>query len=374
MELKKIRTWLWNHKWVIFLVGFVIRFIPTFLGRKYIDFKKYRYPLAEGLSSGDWLYCDLPYNHTPLYPYLSGLMFYLSPANKVWEGVFIRLPMVFGDLLVIWLIYQLCLQFKKEKIAIWAMLIYALNPISFWEIRNSHWDGMTSLFFLISVLLVARQKHFQSGLVAGIGVLLKQFPVVILGILLFKERKLTPPIIAGMGLTLIVIAGFLPFLLKCPESFFEGVASHPLWRASTGGGTPSGSFGSLASFAYHLHLPYAKKIWMILFAAALFVPAFLAKKENYYLFTGLVMVVIGFFTFDVHRQLYLWALPFIVILTLEQKKIVPFVLLLISYYLTKVKPEWYFGALQLFTAGWYYVLFLRGLLNKANDQGTLTSS
>ena len=59
------------------------------------------------------------------------------------------------------------------------------------------------------------------------------------------------------------------------------------------------------------------------------------------------MVVLAYFTYATHRQLVVWALPFMIVFSLERKSYFPLVLVALGYAIRVAKPDWYFGIVHL---------------------------
>lgn len=340
-------------------IGFALRFVATFFSSTAPDYVGYRLPIAQCISEGNWLYCDCSYNHTPFYPYLSALMNLLSGGNALLQSVLITFPLALGDALVPIAIYFLFKSFKNEKLALTAGIVYALNPLSIIEVGIAHWDGFTTFFLLISLIYMNRDKMIPSGVAAGFGVLLKQFPLAVVLISFARDKNFKNALLLGITTVGVVLLGFLPFILKCPDTFVQNLLSHPLWRgvASTGVG-----IGTVKSVFQNIGMPFPKMVWLGLFAAMLAIPFFKTNQKNYMAYAAIVLVTLGYFTFVTHRQLIVWCLPFLIIYTLEKKAYIPFVLVFVGYAIRIIKPDWYFGLVHLGVGAWYYVAFFKELV------------
>jgi hypothetical protein len=335
-------------------VGFLARFISSFFALVAPDYVYYRLPIAQCISSGQTLYCDCNYNHTPLYPYLSGFLDWLSPANEYIQVMLITLPLTIGDALVPLLILLIFQQLGHERTGIMASIIYALNPISIIEVGLAHWDGMTTLCFLVSLYYLHRNEWKLSGIAAAFGTLLKQFPLAILLIAFVRDKKFWRTTWMGLIIVGIVLIGFLPFLINCPETFIQNLLGHPLWK---GAASEKVGIGTVKDLFGHLYIPSPKIIWLILFVGLIGVPALRTNERNYVFYTALVMVTLAYFTYVTHRQLVVWALPFMIALCVDMKKYWPLVVVAIGYAIRIIKPDWYFGLIHLGIGVWFYYQF-----------------
>ena len=97
----------------------------------------------------------------------------------------------------------------KGNLALPAAAIYALNPISIYEVRLAHWDGLTALGMLAGLYALAAGRTKVSGVLSGLGALLKQFPLVLLPIAALKERNFRTIAWMTAVASVIVVAGFV---------------------------------------------------------------------------------------------------------------------------------------------------------------------
>ena len=262
------------------------------------------------------------------------------------------LPAALGDALIAIALYVLLKKLDKGNLALPAATIYALNPISIYEIRLAHWDGLTVLGMLAGLQALAAGRTKVSGALSGLGALLKQFPLVLLPIAALKERNLRTIAWMTAVASVIVVAGFSPFLIACPEKLIASISSHPLWNGEAPGGV---GVGTVQQLFEKLGVPQPKVVWASVFFLLLGYPALKANEKTYFHFTGLVMVVLAYFTYATHRQLVVWALPFMIVFSLERRAFFPLVLVALGYAIRVAKPDRYFGIVHLVAGGWYYV-------------------
>ena len=347
----------------IWLAGLIIRLIminlASFFPEVVVDFTHYRLPIAQCILDEGWLYCDCTYNHTPFYPYLAASMLWLAGASESLQVFLINLPLGLGDAVVPLVIFILFRRAFGDKMGYRASAFYALNPIACLEVGLSHWDGFTLLFFLLGLLSIDRDQPFKAGIWVGFGFALKQFPLALFPVFLLKSKNIWLTIIMGLGTLLVVLLFFLPFLLNCPETLIDNLLNHPIWK-----GKASLGVGTLKSLFENLGIPNAKVVWFILFLLLLGVPSFFVSKKNYLYYAGIVVITLAFFTFVTHRQLLIWCMPFLILLTLERKAYYMFVLLIVAYAIRVIKPDWYFGLLYLGVGVWYYVACFQQLRAK----------
>lgn len=345
----------------IWLGGLIGRLIAINFAGVAPDFQGFRLPIAQCINSDFWLYCECTYNHTPFYPYLSAIMYWIAGSNAFLQVFLINLPLGLGDALVPVIIFKLLSMVKDRKLAFTVSAIYALNPISFIEVAISHWDGFTLLFFMLGLLAMEREQNFKVGLWTGMGFLLKQFPLGLLPVFLLKTRSFISTFWVGIIAAVVILAVFIPFILHCPETFIENLLSHPLWKGSA---SEEVGIGTLKNVFEHLLIPHGNIVWAALFLFLLVFPSLKASKKNYIYYAGILMVTLAFFTFVTHRQLLIWCMPFVILITIERKAYVPFVLLFVGYAIRIAKPDWYFGFLHLGVGVWYYVALYQKMISE----------
>jgi hypothetical protein len=341
------------------LIGLIARLIAINFAGLAPDFVGYRLPIAQCINSNFWLYCECTYNHTPFYPYLSAGLFWLAGNSEFLQVFFINLPLALGDAAVPVVLFMLFSRVKDANFAFKLSAIYALNPISLIEVGISHWDGFTLMFLMLGLLAMEKKENFKVGLWTGLGFLLKQFPLGLLPVFLLKTRSIKSTFIVGTVTALVILGAFVPFILHCPETFVQNLLSHPLWK---GAASEAVGIGTLKNVFDHLNVPYPKVVWGGLFLFLLAFPSLKASNKNYIYYAGILMVTLAFFTFVTHRQLLVWCFPFIILITLERKAYIPFILLFASYAIRIAKPEWYFGLLHLGVGVWYYVALYQKMI------------
>jgi len=347
------------------LGGLAARLIAINFAGAAVDFYRYRLPIAQCIQDQTWLYCDCTYNHTPFYPYLATFMLWLAGANEHLQVLLINLPLALGDALVPIAIFLLIKRWKDEKLAFAASAFYALNPIALIEVGISHWDGFTVLFLMLGLLAMQKDQNLKVGIWTGMGFLLKQFPLGLLPVFLLKTRSIKSTFWVGLTAAGVIALAFSPFLLKCGETLFQNLLSHPLWEGSA---SEEVGIGTLKNVFEHLSIPYGNIVWLIIFLTLMVIPSFKASEKNYIYYAGILMVTLAFFTFVTHRQLLVWAMPFIILITLERKAYIPFVLMFVGYTIRILKPEWYFGLLHLGVGVWYYIALYQKMVEVASNK------
>lgn len=363
-NIPKKLAWIW-------LSGLVLRLVAINFAGTAPDFVDYRLPIAQCILNEVWLYCECTYNHTPFYPYLAALMLWIAGDVEFLQVLLINLPLGLGDALVPIAIFVLFGKIANEKLAFASSAIYALNPISFVEVGISHWDGLTLLFMLLGLIAMEKDKPLKVGLWTGLGFLLKQFPLGLFPVFLLKTRSIKLTFLMGIAALATILVMFLPFILNCPTTFFENLLNHPLWAGTA---SEEVGIGTIKNVFDHIGMPYPKIMWGITFLSLLGLPSLKANKNNYVYYAGILMVTLAFFTFVTHRQLLVWCMPFVILITLQKKAYIPFVLLFVGYAIRIIKPEWYFGFIHLGVGVWYYIALFKQMNNTSKRTGDLETA
>lgn len=355
------------HKGLIYfwLTGLFARLIAINFAGTAPDFVSYRLPIAQCILSEIWLYCECTYNHTPFYPYLAAFMLGIAGDTEFLQIFLINLPLAIGDALIPIVIFSLFSAVKNEKLAFLGSAIYALNPISFIEVGISHWDGFTLLFLMLGLLAMQQEQSFKVGIWTGLGFLLKQFPLGLLPVFLLKTRSIKSTFIVGIVAAIVILVIFLPFLLNCPTTFIENLLNHPIWKGSA---SEKVGIGTIKDLFERFNLPYPKAIWGVLFLSLLGLPSLKANQRNYLYYAGILMVTLAFFTYVTHRQLIVWCMPFIILVTLERKAYIPFALLFVGYAIRIIKPDWYFGLIHLGVGAYYYLVLYQKIIREGKNE------
>lgn len=351
---------------LIWLIGLIIRLIAINFAGSSPDFVGYRLPIAQCILNEGWLYCDCTYNHTPFYPYLAAFMLWIAGDVEFLQIFLINLPLGLGDAFVPMVIFLLIKRVKNDRLAFLTSATYALNPISLIEVGISHWDGFTLLFLLLGLLAMTEEKPFKVGMWTGLGFLLKQFPLGLFPVFLLKTKNIKATFLMGIAALAVILAMFLPFILNCPETFVENLLNHPLWK---GVASEEVGIGTLKNVFEKIGIPNPKMVWGIIFLLLLAMPSLKANNINFVYYAGILMVTLAFFTFVTHRQLLVWCMPFVILITLEKRAYIPFVLIFVGYAIRILKPDWYFGLIHLGVGVWYYIAMFKmmqseGIVNR----------
>jgi hypothetical protein len=284
-----VKEFLWKHRYVIgyAVIALSIRLMYATIDlTTTVDWYLFRLPIAEQISQGEMLYRDIPYNHMPIYPYYTGLAYYIFGDSYV----ALMFPAILGDALIAPLLYVL----TKNH---WIASLYVVSAVSIQECGNAHWDGLTTLFLLLAI---SYDDDVRFSVFAAVGICLKQFPAVALVrvFLGWKEaRKL-------VYTTLFSLAIVGVFLICCPREFIGGITGHPVY---TGEGSKGTLVGSMAWF-----VPYW--LWAIIFISMLAITLYTFRASNYRNTVGILVFLLTFMMFVTHKHTEIAFIPFALLL------------------------------------------------------------
>jgi uncharacterized membrane protein len=307
----------------------------------------YRYAgRAETVLRGDLLYRDVHTETPPLITYL-----FMIPTAFASSALSFQIFLTFFNVLTILLLF-FALKDIDENLAFLSSLLYLIIPLTtdsaIFVIQD---EPIVAFFFLLPVVLVRWEKRTYAALIIGLGIWIKAFPLLLLPILLIKdkshkERLLHLGIIGGISILIT-----LPYFLLCPDDFLqflrfyvigkEGIEGISFWRFGIyevfGNGGKISLFILLGGMgAVYLWLYKAKKsIWKscIIVILAFFV---LYRKihSNYFLYP--LVLLTPFHFMDKAIRWRLWAL-IIMVISLQPfagplgTDIIPFVPAIISF-------------------------------------------
>lgn len=241
-------------------------------------------------------------------------------------NLLVKLPLILSDTIVAVLLYKIVLKHNgDDKLAIAAMMLWYLNPLTIWV--SSGWgmfDTLPALFTVLSLWLAFDERFLYSGISVAIAVAMKYYAIVlVVPLLIISWRaKRWRGLLASSGGA--VGGGLLLF-------------SPLLWETASG-------FASLVSGASPQALHYSGlSIWT---AITLFYPSFdqtvlssalvivallaayvwMARKkleprlETYAALFGLpILAVLLFFRF-VGENYFVWLLPFASVLAISDSR------------------------------------------------------
>ena len=231
---------------VVIAVGLAIR-VPSGLALNYgYDVHHWAIIMANA-SSGNGLYGLTGYFYTPVWGYILGFMNLIQqacltlgetafrvPEALGFEGYdgwisanttsmtytfWVKLPLYLVDLVVAYLIYLVVLDYTGDRRkAVLGFALWFLNPLVILAPAvQGMFDNITALLTLAGFMCIRRRLYFCTGLMMGLAILLKLFPVFLLPLMvayvLVKEDR---DIRKGLLSVIVAAAGVM---ICCPSSW-----------------------------------------------------------------------------------------------------------------------------------------------------------
>jgi len=223
-----------------------------------------------------------PYTHTyPVDNYTLSTFAYL-PVIPIYYVPFyllgdIRYGNIFADVLIMLAAYLIAKPPNFDyncKNALYAPLVFAVLPLSFWLTCISATNFMIGTAFMMLALAFLIRKNFAASAVfLGLGVAANQFIILLLplfGVYYWKERRM-----GSLLLSVAVSAAIiLPFFLATPSNFVYDVFTFQFTRALQS----NGAF-SLYSIATSFGVQLSTWIRIIIFAVPFLVLTFWKRRS-----------------------------------------------------------------------------------------------
>jgi hypothetical protein len=138
----------------------------------------YFYQLAHWVDDGKLPYLHYWVEYPPLFPYLSVLLYLLAPRYGTYATGLALVQLLFetGSLILLYRIARQALGEGRAERITW---VYALlfAPVASWWLS---FDAITTFFLLLTIERWLRGRRTQSALAAGVGGLVKWFPLLFL--------------------------------------------------------------------------------------------------------------------------------------------------------------------------------------------------
>ncbi len=339
-----------NHRYKIWVFGFILRLIASGTNLKAYDYINYRIPISHGIVNGSGLYSDLKYNQMPVYPYLSALMYFLfGDQNDILTAVILRFPITVADSIIPIVLYYLGIEFRTKKEGIIASTIYVFNPLSLIEISVATFHSIGTLFLLLSVYFLFQKQYFIAGICISLGFFTSEFPIIALGVtFVYLRHDLRSLIQSVLGFTitstLILSIVLIPSDTSLSE-MYNSLKVHPIYK-----GTIRGVISELFEF-FHNNYNVSEKlyydIWLIIFLILAFLPLiFYMRYSDKNLLLDVLIIQVSllslFFTAN-HTKHIFWLFPWLAIWVFVQGGNIRFSILFltITYLLRRLTQDFF---------------------------------
>jgi len=273
--------------------------------------------------------------YQPLYPWIPVSIYRLSlllpnwGAAGFWFNLFLGTLFMLAETANLALIYLIARRLYRQEIAIRISWIYSLLFVPL-LIMLGWFDVFGLTFLLLALYLTLIRRPLGSGVVAGLGFLVKLLPIVVVPVAFWREPtwKRRALLIFVTIVTIIVVA--LPFALLNPELFtlswtinLERSSWETIW-ALLEGYTSFGLAGGANRFdpadagagQHHSNLPWT----LISIGFALIYLWLWTRRTDWnddrraVAFTGLTMNLLTLYLKGYSPQFLVWLLPFPILL------------------------------------------------------------
>ena len=119
--------------------------------------------------------------YPPLIIYTETLVVLLMGENRF----YFKLPMIISEVILAFIIYKLSIEYtSNERLAYWTSAIFLLEPWTYFQtVIYGHFDIIPTLFMVLALYLLVKERIKLSALSLGIGIMYKVFPIVLLPII-----------------------------------------------------------------------------------------------------------------------------------------------------------------------------------------------
>lgn len=303
-------------------IGLFFRLIPAFIlvPTSNYDIDSYKL-VGQHVIAGEDVYSapdtDKRHPYLPFQMVWSGFSQLVSGKFHVAFESFVRLAPIFADVLISLIIYSVISRSNLQISAVWASLLFAVNPLSIYvSAYHGQFDAVPLMLLLLAVISARKNEGGLSGFWLGFAVLTKSWPILAFPQIWSVFRGQKQKILFAALVGLIPLAAVLIYVWLFNASFITVIKKAVTYNSGIGvwGYTYLlrllGLFWSdlqpvingFFSVSRYLTLALLGLTWL-----------FVARKQD--LFGGVLTLLIAFFAFT-HAfsiQYLIWLLPFAII-------------------------------------------------------------
>lgn len=241
----------------------------------------------------------------------------ISVQNKSISSylLFLKTPYLLVDVILFYGVIRLIRKDKVNSVSI----VWAFNPVSLYGIYAiGQFDILPAMFTFLSLLLFMRRKILLAGLILGISISFKIYPILLVPLFLIYSKNLKNIFLYCLSIVMVWGVSVLPLIQSDP--FREIV-----FRSQLG------------------LLLFERKISLLNLSIPLFIIAYVlilllvyfARKSINNLILGVCLVLVSIVTFtNFHPQWMVWSIPFILVCVFVGKvNIVTFLSMTVLYFI-----------------------------------------
>lgn len=290
-----------------------------------------------------------PTGTIPMASLPSALNFYPSMGVDYVPGMLfntiVKIPLLISDILMTLLLYKIVMEFTKNKrLAEKAALLWFLNPFVIWISAGwGMWDTMPALFSLLSFYLIIKKRITLSAVSLSLGVASKLYPALFIVPLAFfilksnsfdEKRKSIFKFLSVFLASSVLL--FLPYFDMVASFFSSYFMANPASSVADSLANPLGfgltywslySLNRLFNFPVNTALLTVASVGSIVFALVSFILVYWRtskttfNKQAFQLTLAMVLpVLVLFLSYRIiPEQWFVWALPFLIILSVGEQ-------------------------------------------------------
>ncbi len=303
---------------LILLLGLLVRLIPLFNAIDWTDlYGRQAMPILDHLNIYSSTKRVFPYS--PVSMFLPAGCAILSTALEIPFYMIMRLPGIIADICIGLSLYLTLAGAGKERAALFAGLLYVLNPVSI-LISSFHGNVMPIAvlfsFLAYTVLLKGEEENYRlSALLLGLAIGFRGYPALLLPLFLIKLRlPVSKKVKYVLYSTIPTALSFVPFLLLDYRSVFREVFSYTGFP-DYGLGALLRAFYSLQNFDIFVNFPGGLLPRLLIYTKALFIVIYIlilvfARRKR--LVSLVLAVFLAFYCVysGISSQYLIWLLPF----------------------------------------------------------------
>ncbi len=305
---------------ILIFTTILLRIIPAFKAPPVGDMANSQ-EVAQIVLSGKNAYQETRLApNPPPWLYHQATALYFSQKTSLPHPFLVKIPIIFTDCAIALLLFLLL---GKTKLAFRAALLWALCPLSiFITAFQGQFDSMPLLTVLLALYFFPRRLTL-SALMLGMGIALKEFPVLLLPFFCLKLKNHQQKAIFIFFSLAPVVALMAPFVYLSPSAVTANILNYSGFPDQGFMGLLRGIFwlGQGRAFAPLSILPHlislTKFIYLALLALLVFHaakhPSFSLKKYSLLCFLLFPLVFAG-----VSTQYLLWALPLLLLFSFKK--------------------------------------------------------
>ena len=363
ITLKRSNYKYWFNAMIV--LGIIIRLIIAIQPKGTLDLVRWEITGRLVLEGKDFYETSI-ISFTPIWPWITGGMTFLSDLLNIPSYFMIRMPILLSDILLVFILRSISSKYSgsgNEQI-LPGTLLYFLNPLTLLAtVYHPQFGVITFLFLLLGFKIMERNKNdltLGSSVVFALATSIKHFTVPVLITLFFYTKnnlwRILLPVIVALTFILLVMPYYFKFSLTADSLVFSymGMSMFGLW---------SMLFDSHPTLVTAL-FQYKRLFVIITFLICSIVVLFAKKRGK----SVVEATQLSFLTFMLLTpgwgiQYLLWLLPFGILINKTNTQIILFSSFATLYYSKflygnwPINPEIFMPPLYFIMIWWFFKIY-----------------